>query len=188
MNELMKSKGCKPRKGVVLRCICGKDFYKRQSSVRKSNYCSTACKSLEKKGRVNLECKICKSTYSTYKSHVKHRGSSYCSMLCMGKGRTKFYCGSNGPSWKGGISKVNRRLRASKRFKDWRVSVFTRDDYTCQMCGVRGGYLEPDHIKPFAYFPEDRFDIDNGRTLCRPCHMTTDTWGQKARNTYEAVS
>lgn len=89
--------------------------------------------------------------------------------------------GRNSPSWKGGITPLNKRLRMSIEYKLWRKTVFERDNYTCVWCGVRGGEIHADHIKPFAYFPELRFAIDNGRTLCVPCHKTTDTWGSRAK-------
>lgn len=88
--------------------------------------------------------------------------------------------GSNSHLWKGGITPINLLIRASVEYKLWRKSVFERDNYTCIWCKVKGGYLNADHIKPFAYFPELRFAIDNGRTLCKVCHQKTDTYGKLA--------
>lgn len=86
------------------------------------------------------------------------------------------------PWWKGGVTGENKMARRTVEYKLWRKAVFERDNYTCLWCGVRGGELCPDHIKPFAYYPELRTDINNGRTLCYSCHKKTDTYGGKAIN------
>jgi 5-methylcytosine-specific restriction endonuclease McrA len=90
------------------------------------------------------------------------------------------YRGEHHHSWKGGISPINHVLRTSKDYYVWRTAIFTRDNFTCQGCGQRGGNLQVDHIKPFALYPELRFTMDNGRTMCVECHRKTDTWGAKA--------
>lgn len=82
-------------------------------------------------------------------------------------------------SWKGGITPINRAIRNSLEMKLWREAVFQRDDWMCVFCKKRGGILHADHIKQFAYFPELRFAIDNGRTLCKTCHKETDTFSKK---------
>lgn len=89
--------------------------------------------------------------------------------------------------WKGGITPVNKFIRTSSEYKLWREAVFARDNWACIWCGIKSGKgvvveLNADHIKPFSQYPELRFAIDNGRTLCRPCHLTTDTWGAKSKN------
>ena len=84
--------------------------------------------------------------------------------------------GSKSPNWKGGKTNEGTKIRSSHRYKEWRKSVFERDDYTCQMCGIRGTTLHADHIKSFALFPDLRFELSNGRTLCVPCHKQTESY------------
>ncbi len=92
--------------------------------------------------------------------------------------------GVKNPNWKGGVTPIHQAIRNSPEYKLWRKAVFERDGYKCVWCGVKTGLgkdviLQADHIKPFAYFPELRFAIDNGRTLCIDCHRTTSTYGFK---------
>lgn len=94
--------------------------------------------------------------------------------------------GERNVNWRGGVTKANHAIRSSVEYKIWRRAVFERDGYTCIWCGVRSSkgvkvVLHADHIKQFAYYPELRFAIDNGRTLCEECHKTTDTFNRRIR-------
>lgn len=77
--------------------------------------------------------------------------------------------GKDHPSWKGGLRGQSYLER--KRFqKTMQKLVFERDNYTCQLCGVRGVDLQVDHIQSWAEYVELRFSMDNCRTLCAKCH------------------
>lgn len=76
---------------------------------------------------------------------------------------------------------------ASNEYKNWRVSVFKRDDYTCQLCNKKGVKLNADHIEPWAINKDKRYDINNGRTLCVECHRKTDTFGGRTRAKLQSV-
>lgn len=93
------------------------------------------------------------------------------------KGTKKGKFASN---WKGGLTKKSEIIRSSTEYKLWREAVFKRDNHTCIWCGSKEK-IQADHIKKFADYPELRFAIDNGRTLCEPCHKTTETYGNKGR-------
>ena len=84
--------------------------------------------------------------------------------------------GKNHYNWKGGVTPEHKLFRRGIEYKLWRESVFERDNFTCQVCGEKGVYLESHHIKSFANFPELRLAIDNGQTLCRECHKLTDNY------------
>lgn len=82
------------------------------------------------------------------------------------------------PSYRGGLTETNQKIRTSIEYRLWRENVFKRDGFKCLECGDdRGGNLEAHHMKPFSIFPELRFEVSNGKTLCKSCHRKTDTWG-----------
>ncbi len=94
--------------------------------------------------------------------------------------------GERAPNWKGGVSSEDELARKGSAYRQWRLAVFERDDYTCQCCGARSAEgarvrIEADHIKPFALHHDLRYEVSNGRTLCSPCHRKTDTWGNGSR-------
>lgn len=96
-----------------------------------------------------------------------HRGTLRCKDC-----HYKYNTGENNGNWKGGVCSESILQRSSKENKKWRISVFERDDFTCQICGDnRGGNLNAHHIKRWCDYPELRFNIDNGITLCKDCHI-----------------
>lgn len=94
--------------------------------------------------------------------------------------------------WKGGRTNFRLVLRNTGKYRQWRKSVFERDNYTCQSCFVRGGKIEVHHIKQLAVILDENkiqnilqalgcqeiWGIDNGLTLCRVCHKLTDSYAK----------
>lgn len=83
--------------------------------------------------------------------------------------------GEKNHNWKGGIAPERVKIRNSIISRLWREEVFFRDNWTCQKCRIRSGngkaiYLVAHHIQNFAEYPEIRFSVENGITLCKDCH------------------
>lgn len=103
-------------------------------------------------------------------------------------------CGKMASHWKGGITPLNMQIRGCFKMRQWRSDIFTRDNFTCQECAIKGGYLEAHHKKHFsdiilenniktleaAIICEELWDINNGKTLCDKCHDKTKNGRNKS--------
>ena len=53
----------------------------------------------------------------------------------------------------------------------WRIKVLTRDNFTCKLCGYKPARIAH-HISSRNYYPNIKWDIENGLTVCDKCHQT----------------
>ena len=196
-NQLYCSRKCyfnsqrgkiRKRLGKIKVCLsCKKSFYCYASDIKRGKLsCSRVCASKNRIGK-----KWSKERRSKTIGYWKGKHLPIETRQKIGRTRIdRGYIvptGEKSPAWKGGITPINKRIRRRKQYLEWRREVFERDNYTCVLCGDRNMkgrgqtvILQADHIKPFAFFPELRFEINNGRTLCVPCHRLTDTFGRRA--------
>jgi hypothetical protein len=152
------------KKGVYQECpSCGTTYYREAAQVK--NGIKKVC---------SLKCRVYTS------ERMKHVGSFNIGRTPWNKGTVGIMKPNRGSFVGFGKTNEDGLLRKSQNYRIWRKSVFERDGYACVECGQVGGRLNADHIKPWSLFPELRFEIENGRTMCEPCHRMTDTFGIKS--------
>lgn len=129
-------------------------------------------------------CMRCGKEFGSWNIHKR----KYCSRDCANKSTQRY--GPDHHNWKGGPDSIQRLIRESKEYIEWRNSIYIRDNYTCQDCGQIGHELHAHHIISLALLlklhnvkdVEDAinsgiiFNRDNGLTLCSKCHMLTDNY------------
>ena len=144
---------------------CGKEFHQPISNEKygRGRFCSKPCKGKAQeqeylKNKVKKVCVVCGKTFYLKKSHANDNNKC-CSKECRG------------------ISQRNEnatkleKIRRHRNTDEWRTRVFERDDYTCRMCHVKNsGNLNAHHIIPLSIDTTLAYDVDNGITLCIPCH------------------
>lgn len=110
-----------------------------------------------------------------------------------------FNADENHHNWKGGVSTLEGIIYSLLR-PVWGKPIMERDNFTCQICGKRGGDKEVHHIQLLAQIrdeamrehpelditnPSDKkklaiiivskHKLEDGITLCKPCHKSVHT-------------
>lgn len=116
---------------------------------------------------VKVRCKIHNKIWET-RADVLLKGA-VCP-ICNSENISKRMTGENNPSWNPNLTDEDRQDRNYiDGYKEWRTSVYKRDNYTCQICGSNNN-LNAHHIDGYKWCIEKRLDINNGITLCKDCH------------------
>ena len=169
------------RKRVKIKClICGKEFEPFLS--RKAKFCSKICSnnyqhnSADFKEIMSRAHKGKKLTPEHIeKIRIKNTGKKRSKRWKLSENtRKKMSMARIGElhwNWKGGISPLNYQIRQGEEYYLWRTAVYERDFWTCRMCGKKDRNIVAHHILSFNDYPNLRFAINNGMTLCRGCHI-----------------
>lgn len=70
-------------------------------------------------------------------------------------------------------------------YKKWIRDVLKRDDYTCQITGKCGGKLSAHHLYSWNKYPEKRYELSNGITICKELHKEFHDIYGRGNNTPE---
>lgn len=132
--------GC--RRFFLMECICGKEHIAGMETLKSGD--TTSCGCIKKNFLIK---------FNTGKNHSKENSPRWI------EDRTK-------------LSKyVHGKERRSPAYKHWTKEVKIRDGFKCKINNVDCcGDLESHHILNWQEYPELRFDINNGITLCQFHH------------------
>ncbi len=172
--------------GVTVKCQqCGKEEVVKPGRAKTYKFCSYECRGIWRKtnwtgenhpnwqgGERSKVCEGCGERFHIRKNQpiTSFKIQKFCSKGCSDK-FGKRLSGEDHPHFK---PDARKRSRAGKH-GSWARAVISRDNATCQMCEAVGVELHAHHIKPYAEFPELRWDVSNGITLCHKCHWAVHT-------------
>jgi len=145
---------------------CGNPMFGKKRSESTRNKCGETLKAYWESAtpeQRERRKEICKNALAA-RSYLPHTDAERKHMADLFRGDKCHF-------WKGGVTNEHERIRASSDFINWRKNVYERDNFTCQRCkDDAGGNLYSHHVNNFSQYPEERFDVNNGITLCDKCH------------------
>jgi 5-methylcytosine-specific restriction endonuclease McrA len=172
-NITITPEGRKLENGAVKSCGCLRPLSNYVGYIFGNLKVVKKLPSKNNKSQYKCECSCGKTTKKSIQSLLNGIKSCGCILVKINKSKEKRnkhsmrMRGKNNPSWKGGILYE----RPEWQVKKWRKSVYDRDLYTCQCCEVKGGRLNAHHILAYKTNVSERFNINNGITLCERCHI-----------------
>lgn len=178
--------------------ICGKAFRRKRSHFERSgrDYCSYQCSnkgfSIYYSGNnhpnflnTHTNCSHCNKEIYRKRAVLLSHKVFFCSVDCERKWKSKNTRGENHPRYNPDMTEEERiKDRLIPEYYDWRLSVFERDNYTCQVCmDNRGGNLNAHHLNSYKWDVENRTNVNNGITLCEKCHIEYHSIYGRGNNT-----
>lgn len=146
------------------------------------------------KSQISVREKTCTQCLSPYQ-RPKDSGNAdwlaqrFCSKSCKSKGNKhnlgrswseshrenvmpRLPRGENHSFWIADRSLLSKKQeRGDSAYREWRLNVWKRDHFLCRIVDVNcSGKIEAHHILGWHEFPELRYKVNNGITLCHAHH------------------
>lgn len=174
-------KGSNLRNGNTTSCGCKKiEHAKKLANSHKGKVAHNRVDLLgEKFGRLTVVeyvghskwlCKCeCGNEKIIHGNSLKKGVTQSCGCLNREKGHER--CGELNSNYKTSITDEEREARRFKpKNREWNNQIKENADYTCDICGQRGGKLHSHHLDAYNWCKKRRYDIANGVCLCEHCH------------------
>lgn len=129
-------------------------------------------------GKAYWECVCdCGATTVSWGAHLRSGHTSSCGCFNQEQVRASIKWKESrrrGPAhhnWNPNFTEKDRADRRSlPEIKEWLKAVLRQHNYTCNLCGKRGGKLAAHHLNGYNWAIDQRTEVDNGVPLCPPCH------------------
>jgi 5-methylcytosine-specific restriction endonuclease McrA len=72
--------------------------------------------------------------------------------------------------------RIAKDPRDSKRWRAFRLTILSRDNYTCAYCGRDATTV--DHVMPIIDHPDQAFNPENCVSACQPCNSAKGSRSQ----------
>lgn len=204
-NKVFCSRSCsvkynKKYHNEILTCsICGERFTRMKSAIKgkENHYCSYGCADIgwginhggEKHHNftsVELKCAQCGKGVLRKRCRAMQGGNFFCSQRCQGDWMSENLTGENNPRYNPKLTEEERlQERNLEGYAEWRLAVYKRDDFTCQICGDKKERLNAHHLDAYMWDVENRTNVENGVTLCKVCHSEYHKIHGRGKNTKE---
>ena len=165
----------------LCRCECGKESLRESITLFKSTLkgCFSCCKKGREPWNKGKEGCFSKEVIEKIKNTQKGKHNSPRTEFKKGMipwnkdGKMPQITGEKNYKWREDREQIelNKKRLYLKENIEWRNEVFKRDKWKCKINDLYCcGQLEAHHILGWRSYPESRFDINNGITLCHAHH------------------
>lgn len=163
--------------------ICGKEIERKPAQLKRAKHpvCSKECHSvLKQREWVKTECCVCHKPLLRRASRLAIRPNPVCSKECRFVLQHNIHYDSTIPDE---IRCTDRNYNPENRM--FVKTVMERDEYTCQVCYKTGGSLAVHHLNGYNWDIQNRYNPNNGITLCESCHKDFHKLYGRGNNTLE---